>query len=132
MLDTLPNSHGIMLDALPCLLDRVTKINCLDTTEQCLLALDILSRRYAKEITQAVNLSCPFLRRECFQGGMEAVIINVDFLVIQSQRLVFKILSNCAPHIHKPEFERFAKHLDVFITKLRYGLASSRNTSSCR
>lgn len=53
MLEALPRSSAIVVDAVPAFLEKLQSIQCMDVAEQSLTALNILSRRHHKIILQA-------------------------------------------------------------------------------
>ena len=55
MLEALPRSSLIVVEAVPALLDKLKCIQCMDVAEQSLSALDRLSRRHNKNLLQAVS-----------------------------------------------------------------------------
>lgn len=60
MMEALPRSSVVVLDAVPVFLQKLQVIQCMDVAEQSLTALEMLSRRHSKSILQAVcvgNLS---------------------------------------------------------------------------
>jgi E3 ubiquitin-protein ligase TRIP12 len=54
MMEALPRSSAIVVDAVPVFLEKLQVIQCMDVAEQSLTALDMLSRRHSKAILQAV------------------------------------------------------------------------------
>jgi E3 ubiquitin-protein ligase TRIP12 len=54
MMEALPRSAPIVAEAVPVLLEKLQVIQCMDVAEQSLTALEMLSRRHAKTILQAV------------------------------------------------------------------------------
>lgn len=59
MMEALPRSSAVVVDAVPVFLEKLQVIQCMDVAEQSLTALDMLSRRHSKAILQAVR--CCFL-----------------------------------------------------------------------
>lgn len=59
MMEALPRSSVVVLDAVPVFLQKLQVIQCMDVAEQSLTALEMLSRRHSKSILQAV-LILPF------------------------------------------------------------------------
>lgn len=61
MMEALPRSSAVVVDAVPVFLEKLQVIQCMDVAEQSLTALEMLSRRHSKSILQAVchiMLSC--------------------------------------------------------------------------
>ncbi len=54
MMEALPRSSVVVLDAIPVFLQKLQVIQCMDVAEQSLTALEMLSRRHSKSILQAV------------------------------------------------------------------------------
>lgn len=55
MMEALPRSSAVVVDAVPVFLEKLQVIQCMDVAEQALTALDMLSRRHSKAILQAVS-----------------------------------------------------------------------------
>lgn len=55
MMEALPRSSSVVVDAVPVFLEKLQVIQCMDVAEQSLTALDMLSRRHSKAILQAVS-----------------------------------------------------------------------------
>jgi len=55
MMEALPRSSVVVVDAVPCFLEKLQVIQCMDVAEQSLTALEMLSRRHGKAILQAVS-----------------------------------------------------------------------------
>ena len=56
MLEALPRSSPMVVEAVPALLDKLKCIQCMDVAEQSLTALDMLSKRHNKNLLQAVSV----------------------------------------------------------------------------
>lgn len=54
MMESLPRSSAVVVDALPIFLEKLQVIQCMDVAEQALSALNMLSIRHSKAILQAV------------------------------------------------------------------------------
>lgn len=54
MMEALPRSSAVVVDAVPVFLEKLQVIQCMDVAEQSLTALEMLSRRHSKSILQAV------------------------------------------------------------------------------
>lgn len=59
MMEALPRSSAVVVDAVPVFLEKLQVIQCMDVAEQSLTALDMLSRRHSKAILQAVSIDLP-------------------------------------------------------------------------
>lgn len=55
MMEALPRSTPVVAEAVPVFLEKLQVIQCMDVAEQSLTALEMLSRRHAKTILQAVS-----------------------------------------------------------------------------
>jgi len=55
MMEALPRSTPVVAEAIPVFLEKLQSIQCMDVAEQSLTALEMLSRRHAKAILQAVS-----------------------------------------------------------------------------
>ena len=55
MMEALPRSMITIAESVPVFLEKLQVIQCMDVAEQSLTALEMLSRRHAKTILQAVN-----------------------------------------------------------------------------
>lgn len=58
MMEALPRSSTVVVDAVPVFLQKLESIECMDVAEQCLTALAMLSRRHSKTILHAVCFHC--------------------------------------------------------------------------
>lgn len=65
MMEALPRSSAVVVDAVPVFLEKLQVIQCMDVAEQSLTALDMLSRRHSKAILQAVCF-CYFMKTKTF------------------------------------------------------------------
>ncbi|KHN84712.1 E3 ubiquitin-protein ligase TRIP12 [Toxocara canis] len=90
MLEALPRALPIVIDAVPFLLEKLKRIECIDVAEQSLMALEVMSKRNGKNIMAA--------------GGIAATISHVDFFSVPSQRLAFQIAANCASFVTVNDF----------------------------
>lgn len=59
MMEALPRSSTVVVDAVPVFLQKLESIECMDVAEQCLTALAMLSRRHSKTILHAVRTHLP-------------------------------------------------------------------------
>ncbi|GMR31997.1 hypothetical protein PMAYCL1PPCAC_02192 [Pristionchus mayeri] len=90
MLEALPRAQPVVIEAVPYLLEKLKRIECIDVAEQSLAALEVMSRRNGKNIMAA--------------GGIAATISHIDFFPLASQRLAFSIASNCALFVSHADF----------------------------
>ena len=56
MMDSLPRSSAVVVGAIPAFLEKLQSIEYMDVAEQSLVALEMLSRRHAKQILRAVMI----------------------------------------------------------------------------
>lgn len=56
MMESLPRSSSVVVNALPIFLEKLQVIQCMDVAEQALSALNMLSIRHSKAILQAVSI----------------------------------------------------------------------------
>lgn len=73
MMEALPRSSVVVLDAVPVFLQKLQVIQCMDVAEQSLTALEMLSRRHSKSILQAVYFSLVFFLN-CF--ALKIILTN--------------------------------------------------------
>lgn len=81
MMDSLPRSSAIIVEAVPVLLEKLQSISCMDVAEQALSALETLSTRHSRSVMQA--------------GGVNAVLTYIDFFSLAAQRSALAIAANC-------------------------------------
>uniref|UniRef100_A0A914ZIP5 E3 ubiquitin-protein ligase n=4 Tax=Parascaris TaxID=6254 RepID=A0A914ZIP5_PARUN len=97
MLEALPRALPIVIDAVPYLLEKLKRIECIDVAEQSLMALEVMSKRNGKNIMAA--------------GGIAATISHVDFFSVPSQRLAFQVAANCASFVTVNDFAQVRESL---------------------
>lgn len=68
MMEALPRSSTVVVDAVPVFLQKLESIECMDVAEQCLTALAMLSRRHSKTILHAVSIFESFLNSFMLQS----------------------------------------------------------------
>ncbi|KAK0404585.1 hypothetical protein QR680_017525 [Steinernema hermaphroditum] len=114
MLEALPRSLPVIVEAVPLLLEKLKRIECIDVAEQSLIALEVMSKRNGKNIM--------------LQGGIAATISHVDFFSLPSQRLAFQIAANCALYVTAHDFS----HVKDSLTDLtqRFGMDDKRSLES--
>ena len=56
MMEALPRSSTVVVEAIPVFLDKLQVIQCMDVAEQSLTALEMLSRRHSKAILHTVSI----------------------------------------------------------------------------
>ncbi|XP_040063941.2 LOW QUALITY PROTEIN: E3 ubiquitin-protein ligase TRIP12 [Ixodes scapularis] len=90
MMEALPRSSAVVVDALPAFLEKLQVIQCMDVAEQSLTALEMLSRRHSKAILHA--------------RGVSACLTYLDFFSISAQRAALTIAANCCQSLGPEEF----------------------------
>ncbi|XP_043275356.1 E3 ubiquitin-protein ligase TRIP12 isoform X3 [Venturia canescens] len=104
MMEALPRSSTVVVDAVPMFLQKLESIECMDVAEQCLTALAMLSRRHSKSILQA--------------GGVSACLKFVDFFNITAQRAALTITANCCQNLNPDDFHLVADSLVLLTSRL--------------
>jgi E3 ubiquitin-protein ligase TRIP12 len=104
IMEALPHSASVVVDAIPSFLQKLQKIECIDVAEQSLTAIEMLSRRHSKSILTA--------------GGIEACLTYLDFFSISAQRSALTIASNCCYHMNADEFGFIADSLPSLSQRL--------------
>ncbi|KAG8229177.1 hypothetical protein J437_LFUL009894 [Ladona fulva] len=104
MMEALPRSSAVVVDAVPVFLDKLQVIQCMDVAEQSLTALEMLSRRHSKSILQA--------------RGVTACLMYLDFFSINAQRAALAITSNCCQNLHVDEFHFVSDSLPLLANRL--------------
>uniref|UniRef100_A0A1B6CDK3 E3 ubiquitin-protein ligase n=1 Tax=Clastoptera arizonana TaxID=38151 RepID=A0A1B6CDK3_9HEMI len=104
MMEALPRSSAVVLDAVPTFLEKLQVIQCMDVAEQSLTALEMLSRRHSKSILQA--------------RGVSACLTYLDFFSINAQRAALAITANCCQNLHSDEFVLVSQSLSLLATRL--------------
>lgn len=106
MMEALPRSSAIVVDAVPVFLEKLRAIQCMDVAEQSLTALEMLSRRHGKSILQA--------------GGIAASLMFLDFFSITAQRSALAITANCVQNMTYDEFHLIRDSLQLLSNKLTH------------
>lgn len=104
MMEALPRSSAIVVDAIPAFLQKLQVIQCMDVAEQSLTALEMLSRRHSKAILQA--------------HGVAACLMYLDFFSIAAQRAALSVTSNCSQNVLPEEFNFIQPSLHLLSTRL--------------
>ncbi|KAL1444262.1 hypothetical protein MTO96_029946 [Rhipicephalus appendiculatus] len=90
MMEALPRSSAVVVDALPAFLEKLQVIQCMDVAEQSLTALEMLSRRHSKAILHA--------------RGVSACLTYLDFFSMSAQRAALTVAANCCQSLTADEF----------------------------
>lgn len=104
MMEALPRSSAVVVDAVPVFLEKLQVIQCMDVAEQSLTALDMLSRRHSKAILQA--------------RGVSACLTYLDFFSINAQRNALSITANCCLNLTLEEFQYVQESLPLLASRL--------------
>lgn len=104
MMEALPRSSVVVLDAVPVFLEKLQVIQCMDVAEQSLSALEMLSRRHNKSILQA--------------RGVSACLTYLDFFSIDAQRSALTITANCFQNITTDDFQYVQDSLPILSSHL--------------
>ncbi|KAK4005152.1 hypothetical protein OUZ56_006875 [Daphnia magna] len=104
MMEALPRSSAVVVDAVPAFLEKLQVIQCMDVAEQSLTALEMLSRRHAKSILQA--------------RGVSACLMYLDFFGINAQRAALSITANCCQNLHADELHFVSGSLSALAARL--------------
>jgi E3 ubiquitin-protein ligase TRIP12 len=125
MMEALPRSSVVVVDAVPCFLEKLQVIQCMDVAEQSLTALEMLSRRHGKAILQAVShffFISSFIRGLNFsflsQRGVSSCLTYLDFFSINAQRAALATTANCCMNLHPDEFHLVSDSLPVLASRL--------------
>ncbi|XP_066267756.1 E3 ubiquitin-protein ligase TRIP12-like isoform X2 [Branchiostoma lanceolatum] len=106
MMEALPRSSTVVLEAVPVFLEKLQVIQCMDVAEQSLTALEMLSRRHSKAILQA--------------GGLAACLLYLEFFSINAQRTALAIAANCCQTITPEEFHMVQGSLPLLSSRLQH------------
>lgn len=104
MMEALPRSSVVVLDAIPVFLEKLQVIQCMDVAEQSLSALEMLSRRHNKAILQA--------------RGVSACLTYLDFFSIDAQRSALTITANCFQNLIAEDFQYVQDSLPILSSHL--------------
>ncbi|NXD68815.1 TRIPC ligase, partial [Eolophus roseicapillus] len=109
MMEALPRSSAVVVDAIPVFLEKLQVIQCIDVAEQALTALEMLSRRHSKAILQA--------------GGLADCLLYLEFFSINAQRNALAIAANCCQSITPDEFHFVADSLPLLTQRLTHQMS---------
>lgn len=114
MMESLPRSSSIVVEAVPVFLEKLQVIQCMDVAEQSLTALEMLSRRHSKNILHA--------------RGVSACLTYLDFFSINAQRAALSITANCFQNLSLEEFSLIKDSLPVLSAHL--GVSDKKSVES--
>ena len=104
MMESLPRSTSVVVDAVPVFLEKLQFIQCMDVAEQSLSALEMLSRRHSKSILH--------------NKGVNACLMYLDFFSMNAQRAALSITANCCQSLSSDEFKYVQSSLSTLSTHL--------------
>ena len=104
MMEALPRSTSVIVDAIPTFLEKLQSIQCIDVAEQSLSALETLSKKHNKAILHA--------------KGVGACLMYLDFFSLQAQRNALAIVANCCTSLLPEEFVHVQDALKILSTCL--------------
>ena len=98
MMEALPRSTAVIVDAIPTFLEKLQVIQCMDVAEQSLTALEMLSKKHNKAILHAkgwyMKLSINSILDHHI-SGVPACMVYLDFFSISAQNKALAITANC-------------------------------------
>ncbi|XP_050411436.2 E3 ubiquitin-protein ligase TRIP12 [Patella vulgata] len=106
MMEALPRSSAVVVDAIPVFLEKLQVIQCMDVAEQALTALEMISRRHSKAVLQA--------------GGIAACLMFIDFFSITAQRSALAVVANCLQSLTCDEFHFLRDSLPLLSSRLNH------------
>merc|ERR1719347_942427 len=106
MMEALPRSSAVIVDAIPTFLEKLQVIQCMDVAEQALTALEMLAKKHNKAILHA--------------KGVPACLMYLDFFSISAQNKALTVTANCCQGM------RFARRVVLL------GLCNSCLSAACR
>ena len=106
MMESLPRSSAVVVDAVPVFLEKLQVIQCMDVAEQSLTALEMLSRRHSKAILHA--------------RGVSSCLTYLDFFSINAQRSALSITANCCQNLTIDEFSLVQESLATLSSHLTH------------
>ncbi|XP_060069438.1 E3 ubiquitin-protein ligase TRIP12-like [Ylistrum balloti] len=115
MMEALPRSSAVVVDAVPVFLEKLRAIQCMDVAEQSLTALEMLSRRHSKAILQA--------------GGISACLTFLDFFSMSAQRSALSITANCVQNLSPEEFHLIRESFALLSARLTH--QDKKSVESC-
>ncbi|XP_050045361.1 E3 ubiquitin-protein ligase TRIP12 isoform X2 [Dermacentor andersoni] len=107
MMEALPRSSAVVVDALPAFLEKLQVIQCMDVAEQSLTALEMLSRRHSKAILHA--------------RGVSACLTYLDFFSMSAQRAALTVAANCCQSLTADEFPLVGDSVALLSGRLSHG-----------
>jgi E3 ubiquitin-protein ligase TRIP12 len=115
MMEALPRSTAVIVDAIPTFLEKLQSIQCMDVAEQSLSALETLSKKHNKAILHA--------------KGVLHCLTFLDFFSITAQRNALLITSNCCQGLLPEEFVHVQESLSILSSRLVHEDKKSSETA---
>ena len=115
MMEALPRSTAVIVDAIPTFLEKLQVIQCMDVAEQSLTALEMLSKKHNKAILHA--------------KGVPSCLMYLDFFSISAQNKALAITANCCQGLLLEEYPLVVDALPVLSSRLNHDDKKSVDTS---
>lgn len=115
MMEALPRSTSVIVDAIPTFLEKLQSIQCMDVAEQSLSALETLSKKHHKSILH--------------HKGVMSCLMFLDFFSITAQRNALLITSNCCQNLLPEEFVHVQEALGILSSRLVHDDKKSAETA---
>lgn len=115
MMEALPRSSAVIVDAIPTFLEKLQVIQCMDVAEQSLTALEMLSKKHNKAILHA--------------KGVPACLMYLDFFSISAQNKALTVTANCCQGLLAEEFPLVSESLPVLSSRLVHDDKKSVDTA---
>ena len=115
MMEALPRSTAVIVDAIPTFLEKLQVIQCMDVAEQSLTALEMLSKKHNKAILHA--------------KGVPSCLMYLDFFSISAQNKALAITANCCQGLLLEEYPLVVDALPVLSSRLIHDDKKSVDTS---
>eukprot|EP00092_Neocalanus_flemingeri_P014477 GFUD01015622.1.p1 GENE.GFUD01015622.1~~GFUD01015622.1.p1 ORF type:complete len:1754 (-),score=538.42 GFUD01015622.1:509-5770(-) len=115
MMEALPRSSAVIVDAIPTFLEKLQVIQCMDVAEQSLTALEMLSKKHNKAILHA--------------KGVPACLMYLDFFSISAQNKALTVTANCCQGLLVEEYSLVSEALPVLSSRLIHDDKKSVDTA---
>ena len=115
MMEALPRSTAVIVDAIPTFLEKLQVIQCMDVAEQSLTALEMLSKKHNKAILHA--------------KGVPSCLMYLDFFSISAQNKALAITANCCQGLLLEEYPLVVDAIPVLSSRLIHDDKKSVDTS---
>jgi len=105
MMEALPRSSAVIVDAIPTFLEKLQVIQCMDVAEQSLTALEMLSKKHHKAILHA--------------KGVPACLMYLDFFSISAQVKALTVTANSCQGLQAEEFTLVQDAIPIISSRLK-------------